>query len=418
MVQQEVPHLGLVLAPGQAAPHAPAAQHDAAGPLPVTPPHTQQTPQQVAPHPQAPVAQPGALNSAALRPAIQQPVAQQPAAQQPVGPALAPPPPDQQPELPQQDPMGGRIIPDAPPVQYLYADPALVESFKLAAAKGNGKDPVDEMVPGFKADPLAIPIPPKVDEAFKAFKYVPYSSLTSSERLKAARGEEEMVISASGGFLLKGLDRRNERSISFIDWVAAARAAENRTRMYQGDRRADALASHHMVVQTLAQSHGWPTALEYDINQREAAALHPAHDLTGLNSTALTLISTRTTSFSAAQSSSPSKRGAVVLEDHSPRKHARTEDSAPSRHCFRCGATGHFPADCSASTTVAGKPCLTVATGLKSRNTLLTAEGRQFCFGFARSGSCRFGHTCSHSHSCSICYSTSHGAASCRNARA
>jgi hypothetical protein len=75
-------------------------------------------------------------------------------------------------------------------------------------------------------DPLATS--PKVDEAFKAFKYVPYSSLMHTARLKASKGEEEFIVNAQGGLTAKGLDRREEKAISLSDWLGASKAAEDR----------------------------------------------------------------------------------------------------------------------------------------------------------------------------------------------
>jgi hypothetical protein len=51
-------------------------------------------------------------------------------------------------------------------------------------------------------------MPPTVDEAFKSFCYVPYSSLTSVVRLKAARGEEDFILNANCGPMAKAFDRR------------------------------------------------------------------------------------------------------------------------------------------------------------------------------------------------------------------
>jgi hypothetical protein len=69
-------------------------------------------------------------------------------------------------------------------------------------------------------------IPPKVDEAFKNFRYVPYSSLTSATCIKVACGEEDIVFNAQGGLTVKALDWCNEKLISAVDWHAAAHAAE------------------------------------------------------------------------------------------------------------------------------------------------------------------------------------------------
>ena len=98
-------------------------------------------------------------------------------------------------------------------------------------------------------------IPLKVDEAFKNFRYVPYSSLSLAARLKAARGEEDIVFNAQGGLTIRSLDRRNEKSISTVDWHAAARAAEERIRFHHGAGRAEAFAAHHKLVMDLGRSH-------------------------------------------------------------------------------------------------------------------------------------------------------------------
>lgn len=137
-------------------------------------------------------------------------------------------------------------------------------------------------------DPLATS--PKVDEAFKAFKYVPYSSLTHTARLKASKGEEEFIVNAQGGLTAKGLDRREEKAISLSDWLGASKAAEDRIRAYHGEMRATAFAAHHRIVTDLARLHNWTIALEYDIQQRELVALSPSHDLSTLDQQALTLI--------------------------------------------------------------------------------------------------------------------------------
>src|ERR1700722_7994885 len=124
------------------------------------------------------------------------------------------------------------------------------------------------------------------------FEYVPYTALSHVARLKAAQGEEDFVINGLGGLTAKGLDRKTERQIQMVDWQAAAHVAEDRIRAHHGDERAEALAAHHRIVTDLAHLHGWRTAVEYDIQQRELVAFRPAHDLSTLDSMALTLIAT------------------------------------------------------------------------------------------------------------------------------
>jgi hypothetical protein len=249
-----------------------------------------------------------------------------------------------------------------------------------------------------------------VDEAFKNFRYVPYTSLTLAARIKASRGEEDIVFNAQGGLTVKSLDRRNEKSISAVDWHAAARAAEERIRFHHGDSRADAFAAHHRLVMDLGRSHNWDVAMEYDVQQREVAALNPSHDLSSLDMAAFTLIATRSVMHQVAPSSSPPKRSfpSDTLSSQAPRKRQRS-------HCFRCGGSDHFPADCKADQTVAGKPTAAVAPNAKSKHAMLAPNGKHFCFGWARNSSCRFGDACANFHGCSICGESNHGAGSCKS---
>jgi hypothetical protein len=248
-----------------------------------------------------------------------------------------------------------------------------------------------------------------VDDAFKNFCYVPYSSLTLASRIKAARGEEDFIFNAHGGLTVKALDRRNEKLISAVDWHAAARAAEERIRFHHGEARAAAFATHHKLVMDLGRSHNWEIAMDYDIQQREVAALNPSHDLSSLDLAALTIIATRPVvhTYNPPPSSSPKR--ALVSENSSypPRKRQRA-------HCFRCGGPDHFPAECKADVTTSGKPTAKLAPNAKSKHAMLAPNGKQFCFAWARNSSCNFGSTCTNFHGCSICGELSHGAGGCK----
>lgn len=364
----------------------------------------------------------------------------------------------------------------------LFADPAAVDKAREAAAAMHNepKKPVlPELVPGFKANPLdasefplvlfhlsqyivvrligakslswpcasllesalihiicfVFPhivesftahmylciavIPPKVEDALRQYKYVPYLAITPAARLHAARnGDEAFSFNTQGNIVAKGLDRSRERTIKFHDWLTASRAVEERITFYHGANRGAAFVSHHKIVSELTSSHGWEIAQEYDIAQRELAAQNPAHNLTGLDTNALTLVATQaaarvalaTQSLPHHTSTSPLKRSAPG--DHSfgasqsPRKKARV-------HCFRCGHSGHLPGDCSAETTSAGKTVAPITATAKSRHALTAANGKHYCFNWARSSSCSFGTNCTNVHGCSICGESSHGAGSC-----
>jgi len=227
--------------------------------------------------------------------------------------------------------------------------------------------------------------------------------------LKAARGEEDIVFNAQGGLTVKNLDRRNEKLISTVDWHAAARAAEERIRFHHGAARAEAFAAHHRLVMDLGRSHNWDIAMEYDVQQREVAALNPSHDLGSLDVAALTLIATRPVPHLVIPSSSPSKRS---LPSEGLSQGARKRQRS---HCFRCGGLDHFPSECKADQTLSGKPAAAVSPNGKSKNAMLAPNGKYFCFGWARNNSCRFGEACTNFHGCSICGESNHGAGSCKS---
>ena len=58
------------------------------------------------------------------------------------------------------------------------------------------------------------------------------------------------------------------------DWYAAAKAAEAHISIHHGETHVAALVAHHKLVMDLGWSHGWETAMEYDVQQHKLAALH------------------------------------------------------------------------------------------------------------------------------------------------
>ena len=249
------------------------------------------------------------------------------------------------------------------------------------------------------SDLLHPAISQKVDDAFKAFKYVPYLSLTHAAQLKAARGEEDFVINVQGGVTSKGLDCRDEKSISLSDWLGAAKTAEERTRVYHGEARASVLAAHHGLVADIARLHNWSLTVDYDIQQRELVALSPSHDLSTLDQQALTIIATchllqAVHSHPPSSSLTGTKRPAPDTLSSSPQKQPRL--------CFQCGFAGHMPVDCKSESTSAGKPVTPLASGTKSKNTLLGPNNKPYCFNWAKDSSCSFGNSCNNLHACSL----------------
>ncbi|KAG1726068.1 uncharacterized protein EDB91DRAFT_1086889 [Suillus paluster] len=238
-------------------------------------------------------------------------------------------------------------------------------------------------------------VPPKVNEAFKAFKYVLYSTLTSSAWWQAIRSSKEaFTISASGSLMAKGLDRRNERSITLSDWIGATDVAEDRTEHYHVIACVKALKAHHSMVLGLSCSHSWDIAVEYDIQQCKMVAQHPQHDLSQLDDRALTIIATR-------------------IVTRQPAVTASYGSSA-----FGAEEQTTYQGDCTAESTVTGHPTAHIASSAKSAHALTAPGGKIFCISWARFSSCHFANACINYHGCSICGDTAHGAGTCRATRA
>lgn len=198
-----------------------------------------------------------------------------------------------------------------------------------------------------------------------------------------------------------------------VDWVAAAKAAEDRTLHYWGETRASALISHHLVVLDIGHTHGWAVAMHYDVQQRELAHANHEHNLAGLDIAALTIANNKIPPAAPHSTPfiSPSKRAAPSNFQTSPRKKSHM---LASSHCFRCGSSGHLPANCAADTTAAGKPVASLATNARSKHALATSNGKHYCFNWANSSNCTFGPNCRNVHGCSICGESLHGAGSCK----
>jgi len=177
--------------------------------------------------------------------------------------------------------------------------------------------------------------------------------------------------------------------------------------MHHGDIRAAVFAAYYETVMGIARTHGWSIACEYDIQQREALAFNPAHDISTLDTTALTLIATR------RALPSPSKRGPSTFDDdnefENPSRAKRARNS-----CFRCGSADHLPNTCQASVTLAGIGVAPLTGDPQRPNALRAPNGKQYCFNWMQKSTCSFGKECSHFHGCSLCGVTSHGAGSCK----
>ena len=78
-------------------------------------------------------------------------------------------------------------------------------------------------------------IPPKVEEAFRLFHYIPYTLLSVSACVKATHGEDKVMLTLSGGVSVKSLDQHNKNVISVVEWCTASCDVEERTHFHHGN---------------------------------------------------------------------------------------------------------------------------------------------------------------------------------------
>ena len=154
--------------------------------------------------------------------------------------------------------------------------------------------------------------------------------------------------------------------------------------------------------------HSWDIAMDYDVQQHNAVALNPAHNLSSMDLMALTIIATCPIVSTAGQPTS-SPKCSIPLDTSAQPPHKRQHS-----HCFHYSGPDHFPADCKAKVTAAEKSATKLTPATKSKHTMLTTNGKQFCFSLAHSSSCSFSSSCSNFHSCSICSKVSHSAGGCK----
>lgn len=270
-------------------------------------------------------------------------------------------------------------------------------------------------------------MPPSTWKAIISGEFFSLKSLTASARASAAESDGRLVLTEGSITLAqKKFSRNDDRSLSQTDYACAMDALFKLVKGIWTPVRIDAMTKHRENVNSIAQMFdNWALALEYDICQRESAAARKQHDLVAVNYPLLAVLSARPDLMPPRPAKRPMDAAATYGDaawHKKPRVASHTSGAAaqgPTRmpnHCFRCGALGHLPKQCTATATVTGQLAASKGPGQRP-NALSTAAGQAYCYNFARHLVCSLGSDCRHKHACSICGETQHGAARCPAAR-
>jgi hypothetical protein len=196
-------------------------------------------------------------------------------------------------------------------------------------------------------------LPKKIEDAFHNFKYIPYTELCKRALARAAKEDDELIFNAKGFLTSKALNWEREWMITEIDWVHALKKAEEQICFHWGAIRANNLRVHHNIVIGLGTKLSWQLAVDYDMQQRDLAAKDPMHNLSMIDTVAVTILSAR---VRATQSIPPPKHARPASNSGSPPPvyHKRLTWRISKVHCFCCRTTGHLPKNCSTDITSAG----------------------------------------------------------------
>ena len=336
------------------------------------------------------------------------------------------------PNPPQNQPGSSSLPSSQLPSQQLTPLFVSQETIDQLARSKDEPSKLPPLVPGHFANTFSFPVPKKVDDAIKQFRYVNYSLLCSAHREREAREEQSLVVS-NGRIEVssRSMHPADEGNISYLEWQAASKTVEKRMLHFHGEARTESLKQHHANVAMLALRYAWPTAQIYDKTNREFVAMDPQHDIAALNIaliTEATLVPrlalpdagpTRnafsppyppSSSSQASLASAPAKR--YHPYDQSGRQ---PKSSRNNQRCFRCGATGHQSATCDSKLTLAGLPCPSWSKrpGYRAGSLRDESSGRFFCVAWELSSDCRFSDRCKGSHRCSVCGERDHGVNAC-----
>ncbi|KAJ7151299.1 hypothetical protein C8R43DRAFT_1004753 [Mycena crocata] len=313
--------------------------------------------------------------------------------------------------------------------QSMFSDPAEIERARAAASSTQrSRKTLEPIRPGYKSDVLLTVLPPKIEDLFRDYKYCPYPALTPAARKSAFRGEDDYsaIHTGDGGLTIrpKPIPRDKELYITSTDWHAASQLAVDKLRVHwpNDPARAENLGKHNQIVTNLAAQYSHDVAMAYDVHQRELMYGDSRHDVSTLDQVCLQLciheVGKRSTSSGQSSGSQVQRKRNTDDQDNSgsDRWKRQRSSSSTTRHCFRCGNAGHFPAECTNDTTTARKPCARLSGNPRFAHGLRAPNNDEYCFRFANSSKCQYGRGCKHYHGCSICHNKGHGAGDCSHA--
>jgi hypothetical protein len=231
-------------------------------------------------------------------------------------------------------------------------------------------------------------------------------------KLKATNsGEQSLIVNVEGYIALKGMDQEKETSILLVNWLSAAKVAQECTQFHHGNDCGAALVLHHTFVQQIACEYSWLVAVEYDIWQCQMVSQFHTHDYSQYNVGLVTSIVVSPAMLLKAITTSNSS--SKCSNDHASNSTGPAKKKQHGSYtCFWCGKQNHFPSNCTSSSTTVGHSVAPLATGTSNPNALQASNGKHFCFEFAKNSSCGW-KSCDFHHGCSLCGNSDHGTAKC-----
>jgi hypothetical protein len=218
-------------------------------------------------------------------------------------------------------------------------------------------------------------VPVSVENAVKHSKYMQYSALVASARATASTKVTYSITKQ--GLVAQPHNKSPNLKLTFSKWLGASKTAEELIGLYCPK----ALARHclHRTHVTLAEGQfGWTTALQYDVQQQEAAVCNPHHNIGPMDAMVMMLIRQKvmTTWLLGIQAGLKHSVPATFDSLSGSSKQAQqngpggSSSGTPGGHCFWCDKSRCRPSSCTKLKTITGQNCATLDSKSKSADAL------------------------------------------------